>query len=91
MRDALCGGIGGARGLEGDGDEGLAEDVEEDLRGEGAVFIEDLAGGIDECQVARGRTRLCAHFTTSHCERHFFIWSITSYGIKEGIYVVRLP
>ena len=41
----LRSGVGGARGLEGDGDEGLAEDVEEDLRCEGAVFVEDLAGG----------------------------------------------
>ena len=41
----LRSGVGGARGLEGDGDEGLAEDVEKDLRCEGAVFVEDLAAG----------------------------------------------
>ncbi len=41
----LCGGVGGTRGLEGDGDERLAEDVEEDLRCEGTVFVEDLAWG----------------------------------------------
>ena len=39
----LCGGVGGAGSLEGDGDEGLAKDIEEDLRCESTVFVEDLA------------------------------------------------